>query len=124
MKLYIPACGDRLVLTKAWEFDLYLEHRNPKFAQVLGLYQPKPKEHAWNVYESGERWGDRLKRARAALREGTVLECDRVYIRTFSKSAVEVGNDFDSITWKVIKNGEGNMNHAAMAATADNPAHK
>lgn len=119
MKLYIPACGDRLVLTKAWEFDLYLEHRNLKFAQVLGLYQPKPKEHAWNVYESGERWGDRLKRARAALPEGTVLECDRVYIRTFSKSAVEVGNDFDSITWKVIKNGKPQRNSRFWAKLPD-----
>jgi len=29
MKLFIPACGDRVTLTKSWAFDLYLERRNP-----------------------------------------------------------------------------------------------
>jgi hypothetical protein len=32
MRLFIPAIGDRI---KPWEFGLYLERRNLKFAQEL-----------------------------------------------------------------------------------------
>lgn len=101
MKLYIPACGDRLRLTKDWTFDLYLEHRNVKFAQLKELV---PKTfNAWNDgYEMIDRYRSKLKKITATLPKGTMLECDRVYIRTFSKSAVKVDNDFDSITWKII----------------------
>ncbi len=99
-KLFIPACGDRLVLTKDWTFDLYLEHRNMKFAQERKLYEPDKSEH-YGAYEGGR--SRKLKKVKATLLSGTVLECDRVYIRTFSKSAIQVGNDFDSITWKVMK---------------------
>lgn len=99
MKLYIPACGDRIVLTKAWEFDLYLEHRNVNFAKEHDLVDEKFGR--WDGYD---RTGDRrLKMVKAKLPAGTVLEVDRVYIRQFSKGALEVGNDFDSITFKVMK---------------------
>lgn len=103
MKLYIPACGDRLRLTREWTFDLYLEHRNVKFAQSKELIPIK--FNAWTdgyEHEDGERYGGKLRHIKATLPKGTVLECDRVYIRTFNKSNIKVESDFDSITWKVI----------------------
>jgi hypothetical protein len=33
MKLYVPACGDRIVLTQPWTFTLYFERRNDVFAK-------------------------------------------------------------------------------------------
>ena len=35
-----------------------------------------------------------------------MIECDRVYIRTFNKSAIKDENDFDSITWKIVVGGK------------------
>ena len=101
MKLFIPACGDRITLTRPWAFDLYLERRNVKFGQSLGLIPAKfdPRNDCW----TGERYRSALKSVTVILPKGSVLECDRVYIRTFSKSALETGNDYDSITWKLLK---------------------
>jgi len=103
MKLFIPACGDRVTLTKSWAFDLYLERRNVKFAQSLKLIPEK--FDPWNDCWTTPPWGYRsaLKSVMVILPKGSVLECDRVYIRTFSKSALETGNDYDSITWKLLK---------------------
>jgi hypothetical protein len=104
-KLFIPACGDRLVLSEDWTFTLYLEHRNTAFAAMLGLI----KEKSWSVYEdppAGERHSGVLKRVQVTLPAGLVLECDRVYIRTFNTSAHNPHNDYDSITWKILKNGK------------------
>ena len=97
-KLFIPACGDRITMVEPWEFDLYLESRNMKFAQERKLIDEK-KADRWGSYDSH----NNLRKVAASLPAGTVLECDRVYIRTFSKGAIQVGNDYDSITWKVMK---------------------
>jgi hypothetical protein len=95
MKLYIPACGDRIRLTKEWKFDLYLERRNLAFAKSKELIPEKfSYMDCWN--------GRTLKKVQTSVPKGTVLECDRVYIRTFNKSKVKVESDFDSITWKII----------------------
>lgn len=99
MKLFIPACGDRVTLTAPWRFTLWLEHRNVDFAVERGLL-PKDADK-WSFYRMGV-----LESRLNELPAGTVLECDRVYIRTFNKSALEDDNDFDSITWKVMKNGK------------------
>ena len=105
MKLFIPACGDRITLEKAWEFDLYLERRNVKFAQEHKLVDAKfdPWRDGYLKDAAGRPQYGRLKSLRMTLPKGSVLECDRVYIRTFSKSALQVGSDFDSISWKVMK---------------------
>jgi hypothetical protein len=102
-KLFIPACGDRITLKAPWEFTLYLESRNMKFAQEHKLYVPT-KGDSWGAYDRDHR----LKNVRATLPAGTVLECDRVYIRTQNKSRVKADGpadeiDYDSITWKVMK---------------------
>lgn len=108
-KLFIPACGDRLVLAAPWEFSLYMEHRNMNFAVSLGLLDPNNKR--WSIYEDpppGQRYSNVLKKEQVTLPVGIILECDRVYIRTFNKSALKDDNDFDSITWKIVnpKNGK------------------
>lgn len=98
MKLYVPACGDRLTLSKPWTFRLFLERRNIKYAKTRGLYDG---EESWGVYVDNN-FHKGLASVEVTLPEGTVLECDRVYIRTFNKSRVEEGDDYDSITWKII----------------------
>lgn len=96
-RLYVPACGDRLTLAKDWKFTLYLEHRNVKFAQAQGLLQDKSPR----FYDCWSHVGG-YKTLECTLPAGTVLECDRVYIRTFNKAAKSDESDFDSITWKVV----------------------
>jgi hypothetical protein len=114
MKLFIPACGDRIILTQSWEFDLYLEHRNMKFAKEMKLVGPNVNN--WGVFDEDHD----LKSVRATVPKGTVLECDRVYIRTFSKSALQTGNDFDSISWKCIQdNGKPVKNKRFWAKLPD-----
>ncbi len=92
MRLFIPAIGDRLTLSSAWDFTLYDEHRNLQFGKALGVVAKDAKRN----------WGAELRKIPASLPAGTVLECDRVYVRTFNKSRVQLQNDYDSVTWKVI----------------------
>lgn len=96
MQLYIPACGDRITLIDSWTFALYLEYRNVEFAKVLGLV-PKDQSRYSNYY------GKDLVSHQVTLSIGTILECDRVYIRTFNKANIREANDYDSITWRIIK---------------------
>lgn len=102
MKLFIPACGDRLTLTEPWTFTLYLEHRNVKFAQAVGLV-----DKDMNRWSGRGGWDPvsrrtRYKSVQVTLEPETIIECDRVYIRQFNKSLTKVEDDFDSITWKVM----------------------
>ncbi len=96
MQLYIPACGDRITLSDPWTFTLYSEYRNVEFGKILGLI---PKDQ--NRYSSY--YGKDLVGYQATLPAGTILECDRVYIRTFNKANIREANDYDSITWRVIR---------------------
>ena len=103
-QFFVPACGDRLRLTAPWKFPMYLERRNMKFAQTLGLLDKNHK--GWGVFE-GEAYRSEYKKVQVELPVGTVIECARVYIRKFSKSALKVDKDFDSITWVIQKDGKG-----------------
>ena len=108
MKLFVPACGDRITLTKPWKFNLTLERRNHKFAETKGFIEIESSH--WRAYWNKDTG---YKKVEVTLPKGTVLECDRVYIRVFSKAKAhdDVDNDFDSITWKMIgKNGKGIKN--------------
>lgn len=98
MRLYIPACGDRVTLSAPWTFDLYLEHRNVEFAKTRGLVAKASK--LYDFYLRSDAGGFEV--VSVTLEVGTVIECDRVYVRTFSKAQVDVSTDYDSITWKVI----------------------
>lgn len=96
-KLYIPACGDRITLAKDWKFDLYLEHRNLNFAEANGI------DHR-SYANTGYAWRGPLDTVPVTLPEGTILECDRVYVRSTSKSAATAEESYDSVTWKVVIN--------------------
>jgi hypothetical protein len=109
-QFYIPACGDRLILESDWEFDLYLEHRNTKFAESLKLLDNKDQRRYHNIWE-GQPYHSKMKRVRAKVEAGMTLEVVRVYIRQFSKSAIQVDNDYDSITFRVLK-GEKTVKNA------------
>lgn len=108
--LLIPACGDRLVLVQPWTFTLYFEHRNHAFGQAIGVFK-KTGRYFDDCYEpdpNGGHYGNgQLKSARVTLPAGLIIECDRVYIRTFNKGRLKEGDDYDSVTWKVVgKNGK------------------
>jgi hypothetical protein len=109
-KLFIPACGDRLTLAAPWEFKLYLERRNLKFAEMQKLItEDESTKATYGGIFTGKPWDSALRVVPATLPAGTVLECDRVYIKTFNKSRVKAGGsdpsaiDYDSITWKMMK---------------------
>lgn len=137
MKLFVPACGDRIILTENWEFILYLEHRNIAFAVSQGL---KLKGHEWKYksYNTGKervryqslyneakkdpythylRAG--LKSQDITLAKGTTLECDRVYIRGTNKTAKETEDSYDSITWKVVINDKASGKQRFWAKLTD-----
>jgi hypothetical protein len=102
MRLFVPACGDRLTLTEPWTFRLFLEQRNIKFATTRKFYEG---DTTWRgVFDNATR---SYRQIEVTLPAGTILECDRVYIRTFNKSRVQEGDDYDSITWKVIDAKKG-----------------
>jgi hypothetical protein len=99
-ELFIPACGDRITLTEDWDFLLYLEHRNVKFAEHRSLVPPN-KTQRYGYWE-GEAYRSGYLKVPCSLPRGSVLEVDRIYLRQHSKSATDETNDFDSITWKVV----------------------
>lgn len=98
-KLYIPACGDRITLAAPWHFKLYLEYRNIEYAKLFDLV---PSNQNWSVYGTG----NQLASVVHTIDAGTVLECDRVYIRGTSKSAASAEDSYDSVTWKVVIDGK------------------
>lgn len=112
-KLYVPACGDRITLVEPWVFTLYLESRNIQFARTVGLYNGK---NDWGVYQPGSH---HLVEKQHMLNAGTVLECDRIYIRATSKSADSVDDNFDSISWKVIINNKAAVKQRFWAKLSD-----
>jgi hypothetical protein len=98
-KLFIPAIGDRITLVQPWQFNLYLEHRNISYARLLGL---APSDARWNVYVPNTNY--QLAIVKHSIDAGTVLECDRIYIKSNSKQAKSPEDSYDSITWKIIVN--------------------
>lgn len=117
MKLFVPACGDRLTLTANWTFALFLETRNMKFAGSRNVLKEHEKGK-WHVYE-GEEWHSPLAFRPFTLPAGTVIEVDRVYIRATSKDGAHQGidNNYDSITFKVV--GEKNSRFWVKLADAN-----
>lgn len=98
-RLFIPSIGDRLTVVKPWQFKLYLEHRNTVFAEEHGHTLPQT---GWNVYLPNSRI---LAHVDHIIDPGTVLECDRIYVKATSKSAATPEESYDSVTWKVVVNG-------------------
>ena len=79
MKFNIPSVGDRIQLTRAWEFPLIAEHRQRLLDRI------DPSVNVWN------RPREVLL---ATLEKGTTLRIDRIYIRK-GKS------EWDSITFVI-----------------------
>jgi hypothetical protein len=74
-----------------------------KFAKARGFADKNAGNYGVYEDERNPKGGRDLKRVEATLPAGTIIECDRVYIRTHGKSGVHAEDDYDSITWKVIK---------------------
>lgn len=91
MKFFVPAVGYRIKLTQDWSFKLYGEYRNKTAFEFLG--KDFDANHGWR--------NDELKSVDASLPSGTLLEVDRVYVRTANK-ARSGDDDFDSITFKLV----------------------
>lgn len=100
MRLYVPACGDRITLEAEWSFRLYLERRNMAYAKTIGAVEKDRSMWAPIYIDDNRRSG--IKSVNASLPAGTVLECDRVYVRQYNKSRIAAKDDYDSITWKLI----------------------
>lgn len=83
MKLYVPDIGDRLTLSKEWNFTLYDEHRNTALIKALD-YTPSRRYYNTDM----RTWP-------ATLPAGVVLVIDRVYIR----KGKQMG-DYSSITFR------------------------
>lgn len=89
MKLFIPAVGYRIKLTNDWTFALFAEHRN----QTMFEYAGRSYKNNWVG------WGEPLKSVDVTVPAGTVLEIDRVYVRTANKTK-SADEDYDSVTFK------------------------
>jgi hypothetical protein len=71
---------------------------------MIGIIE-KEKMTAHLIWE-GDPYRSALKKKQVTLSAGDTIECDRVYIRTFSKSAIMKDQDYDSITWKLMRKGK------------------
>jgi hypothetical protein len=101
-KLFIPACGDRITVSQPWDINLILERRNLNYAEEIGVPLNQYKNTGWA-------YGGPLDSVPVTIEPGTVLECDRVYIKTISKRAATADDSYDSVTWKVVVNGKASQ---------------
>ncbi len=114
MKFFVPAVGFRIRLTQDWKFDLYYEYRNKTLLVQQGV---KLEGYFYSSYIDGD-YSKGLKSVQVTLPAGTVLEVDRVYVRTMSKSATKKEDDYDSLTFRLIdpKTGKGKIRFWAKLA--------
>jgi hypothetical protein len=122
MKLFVPAVGFRIVLTQDWKFDVYHEHRNKSLLETA-----KIDVRGWySSYEElapgAPAWPRKMKRTEWNLHAGTMLEVDRVYVRSNSKGATNKDEDYDSLTFRIIdpKTLKGKVRFWAKLADVNN----
>ena len=75
MNLYIPDIGDQFRLTEDWEFPLFFEHRNNGLVTRV------------NPAIGPAGYGRCEESIGCCLPAGTVLQTDRIYIRSGSRKA-------------------------------------
>ena len=81
-RLYIPDIGDKLELTRAWEFPLHYESRNRPLGVALGVPLPRRAFNGEQIPADNGWWGPfKEDSTPVRLPKGTVLIVDRVYIR-------------------------------------------
>ena len=109
MKLFVPACGFRILLEKPWTFDLYYEYRNKTLLAAKGVNLTNFWNECYEPTANPREWPRKLKRLSVTLEQGTLLEVDRVYVRSNSKSAKTKDEDYDSLSFRIIdaKTGKG-----------------
>ena len=88
MRLFVPACGQKMTLNKDWTFTLFFEYRNQTF---VNLIKPGAMKSSW---------GHDDQAIEATLPKGTVLTVARVYIRNGSAGA------YNSLTFNAVRPGE------------------
>lgn len=115
IRLYIPQLGDQIRLVKDWTFKLHVEHRNEKLFKFLkGSTEVtetiNSSYHDWRTGQIVPHTFVRTTRQprNVTLREGCLLQVDRIYIR-------QGQGDFDSITFFLVEipesmHDEVNMN--------------
>lgn len=98
MKFYIPDIGDKIKLTKDWNFDLYSERRNLPLGKALGL--AKDKIFINNINKEGyHKYWDCEIVSTVTLIKGTELIVDRVYVRNG-------GTEYSSITFRISNHSD------------------
>lgn len=97
MRLFIPTIGTFMILAESWEFVLYEEHRNDKFANQKGLELgfDSWKALRWTTLPDGSRGRLPIRTEKVTLPKGTLLKIDRIYIRGKTDEARE----FDSVSF-------------------------
>lgn len=101
MKLFIPAVGYRIKLTSDWNFSLYLESRNDTLLRLV-VKDIQEVIHDNSDRFVGQHWDRGYRYITCSMPAGTVLEVDRVFVKTMNKTAT-VQDDCDSLTFKVIE---------------------
>jgi hypothetical protein len=89
MKMYIPNIGDKIQLSKNWQFPCFLERRNYDFIRKMRPDVTLP-DSKWGLYrEDSQSYA-------ITLPKGTILRIDRVYIR-------QTATDFASVSFIVSR---------------------
>lgn len=99
MKMFIPALGMQLTLSKKWSFALYSEKRNATLLDALG-YKPDQFVSKYGGIKIWGWWSVECKPVvTVTLPAKTVLSVDRIYIRRCGKEV----SSFDSVSFRLLK---------------------
>jgi|SRR5579863_3791297 len=122
MRLFVPACGFRIILEKPWTFDVYYEGRNKQLLEANGVNLTNWWHECYEPTANPREWPRKMRRKAITLDNGTLLEVDRVYVRSNSKSATTKDADYDSLTFRIIdpKTGKGKIRFWAKLADVNN----
>lgn len=122
MRLFVPAVGFRIVLGKDWKFDVYHEYRNKSLLETANVKMSRWGDSYEEPAPGAPEWPRKMKRTEWNLHAGTLLEVDRVYIRSNSKGATNKDEDYDSLTFRIIdpKTLKGKVRFWAKLADVNN----
>jgi hypothetical protein len=90
MNIHIPTIGERIILSKPWQFTLYGDYRNTGLFKSLGFHCDR------YGFLLGEEAGEE-KEPTVELPPSTTLTVGRIYIRAGA-------GDYDSVTFTIPRN--------------------